>query len=277
MIALTRIRNSDAVIRSFRGDKPRERLVDLMKEVRAKLVAGEEVKLEFPSKWSNTKDQLLAETHDKCAYCETPTRVVAFGDVEHYRPKSVYWWLAYCYDNYLASCAVCNQRFKGKKFEHAGPMMPAPPVEAAMTDEEIEEIAKTAIPDPLIDDDVAIFEEAHRTEKPLIPNPYIDKPEEIFAWDVLEGAQEIEVVARPGVPLAEKIVDAAERIYGLNRPELKRLRFDWFRIYNLSRLTADSPGVPQALKDMHLALIETMKQPNSQYAAMIRFFESDQD
>lgn len=46
--------------------------------------------------------------------------MVAYGDGEHYRPKSTYWWLAYNYDNYLASCTLCNQRFKEAKFPIRG-------------------------------------------------------------------------------------------------------------------------------------------------------------
>ena len=66
--------------------------------------------------WKPAKEQLKAETHDKCAYCEAPTKVVAHGDVEHYRPKSEYWWLAYCYDNYLFSCRERQRSVKRKQY-----------------------------------------------------------------------------------------------------------------------------------------------------------------
>ena len=41
--------------------------------------------------WKVAKSALIAESHSKCAYCESPTSVVAFGDVEHFRPKDIYW------------------------------------------------------------------------------------------------------------------------------------------------------------------------------------------
>jgi len=50
----------------------------------------------------------------KCAYCEqklldTPKHI------EHYRPKDIYYWLAFSWDNLLLSCGSCNSS-KGSKF-----------------------------------------------------------------------------------------------------------------------------------------------------------------
>ena len=64
--------------------------------------------------WKAAKPQLKIESGGKCAYCESPTDTVAHGDVEHFRPKSVYWWLAYCYDNYVYACQICNQVLQGR-------------------------------------------------------------------------------------------------------------------------------------------------------------------
>ncbi len=41
----------------------------------------------------------------KCAYCEQ--RIEGYH-VEHYRPKSIYYWLAYSWDNLLFCCSLCN-------------------------------------------------------------------------------------------------------------------------------------------------------------------------
>ncbi|MFN0301835.1 MAG: hypothetical protein ACKVQU_15945 [Burkholderiales bacterium] len=54
--------------------------------------------------WPKAKGQLKLDSSNKCAYCEADTAAVAHGDVEHFRPKSEYWWLAYCYDYYTLSC-----------------------------------------------------------------------------------------------------------------------------------------------------------------------------
>lgn len=274
MIPLVRIRTKAAVPSSFRGATPVNRLVALMKIVRAKLAAGEEIKLDFESKWGVTKDQLLIETGNKCAYCETPTAVVAYGDVEHYRPKSKYWWLAYVYDNYLASCTICNQRFKSANYEHAGPAMPAPAVTAAMSDADLKTLAKASIPDPLKATAVSAFEAAHVAEDPLIPNPYIDDPEAVFAWQVIDAIQEAEVIPIPGDASSAAKVDASERIYGINRPELKRLRYDHYHVYDLARRTAEETAVPLPLRQEFAALVESMKAPGSAWAGMIRYFDN---
>lgn len=52
----------------------------------------------------------------KCAFCEQ--RVEQYH-VEHYRPKSIYYWLAFSWDNLLLSCPTCNQN-KGVNFELDG-------------------------------------------------------------------------------------------------------------------------------------------------------------
>jgi len=227
---------------------------------------------DIASNWRDTKDQLLIETHNKCAYCESDITTVSYGDVEHYRPKSVYWWLAYVYDNYLASCAICNQRFKGKKFEFLGPVSPPPNILSTSTDAELDAMAKVLIPDPLDLDAITVFEDLHRTESPLIPNPYIDDPEPMFVWEVFEGAGEVEVSPNPAFANADQIVDACERIYGINRPQLKRRRFERFKFYDTFRkalrdLPQDAPSRPVVE-----AMVQSLGKANSEYAGMIRFF-----
>lgn len=62
------------------------------------------------------QDDIIAELKKlykgKCVYCESKNRQLS---VEHYRPKSVYYWLAYSWDNLLYSCPICNSR-KSNKF-----------------------------------------------------------------------------------------------------------------------------------------------------------------
>ena len=52
---------------------------------------------------------------DACAYC---LDVVGRPgeDVEHYRPKNLYWFLAYAPANYLSSCRRCNSSRKINRF-----------------------------------------------------------------------------------------------------------------------------------------------------------------
>ncbi len=112
MIPLTRERTAAAVHSNFYGARKQQLEAELLYNQRL-IARGELDKHPFNSdRWKQAKPQLMAETHGKCAYCEAPTSMVAYGDVEHYRPKSTYWWLAYNYENYLASCQLCNQKFK---------------------------------------------------------------------------------------------------------------------------------------------------------------------
>jgi len=47
------------------------------------------------SGYGEVKDELFAMQHRKCCYCEKLQEQAKYRDVEHYRPKSRYWWLAW--------------------------------------------------------------------------------------------------------------------------------------------------------------------------------------
>jgi uncharacterized protein (TIGR02646 family) len=52
----------------------------------------------------------------KCAFCEMQ---VEQYHIEHYRPKKIYYWLSFSWDNLLMVCPTCNQN-KGTNFEVIG-------------------------------------------------------------------------------------------------------------------------------------------------------------
>jgi uncharacterized protein (TIGR02646 family) len=77
----------------------------------------------------SVKNALQTAQHNKCAFCESKVSHVAYGDVEHFRPKAGYrqspndilvqpgyYWLAYEWSNLLFCCQLCNQRFKRNHF-----------------------------------------------------------------------------------------------------------------------------------------------------------------
>jgi len=99
--------------------------------------------------WGRFKAEFAAAQLDRCGYCECNVIAGHRGDVEHFRPKNDvrrftgapgeegsqiphcaslkgrtpelfseigYWWLAYDWTNYLLSCTVCNQDWKGNLF-----------------------------------------------------------------------------------------------------------------------------------------------------------------
>ena len=76
----------------------------------------------------SVKAALLKAQHRKCCYCESNFASTSYGTVEHFRPKGAvrqgagrrmeypgYYWLAFCWENLLASCEKCNTT-KGSSF-----------------------------------------------------------------------------------------------------------------------------------------------------------------
>lgn len=60
------------------------------------------------------KSALVAETHGKCAYCESKIKHVHHGDVEHIIPKSLAPEKRFEWDNLTLACEVCNQNKSDK-------------------------------------------------------------------------------------------------------------------------------------------------------------------
>ncbi len=73
---------------------------------------------DFPAHWNHPDVRgALYATHGRvCAFCLSELTRGDRGDVEHFRPKSLYFWLAYSFENYLLSCLRCNRTFKGDRF-----------------------------------------------------------------------------------------------------------------------------------------------------------------
>jgi uncharacterized protein (TIGR02646 family) len=74
--------------------------------------------LGFPAHWNepDVRGALYAMHGRSCAYCQSNLPQNDAGDVEHFRPKSIYWWLAYSFPNYFLSCGTCNRVRKRESF-----------------------------------------------------------------------------------------------------------------------------------------------------------------
>jgi len=235
--------------------------------------------------WKPAKKQLLAETMGKCAYCEAPFSGVAFGDVEHYRPKSIYWWLAYCYDNYLATCQICNQRFKKDLFPIQNQRMQIPTITLNITNGTITVQAGTIAPDPLNQVEVDKFICLHQQERPLLLNPYFDDPSDYFAWradDVLREVEvtpnseepQIEIIANAENPEIEHIAAASIEYYGLNRKELKGRRYEVYKHYRTYKKALEDVRISLQTRQRIQNMLEGMKAPNASFSGMIRYFDT---
>jgi hypothetical protein len=271
---LERIRTAAAIPPAFRGSGRITRSLELIQG----RVAGT---LEFKSNvWKAAKKQLRLETGGKCAYCESPTDTVAHGDVEHFRPKSKYWWLAYCYDNYLYSCQICNEVHKGDEFPiHAtagawpGPTLPAPPVPAALAT-----LAETLIPDALdltAGHALADFLVAAGKEKAGLVDPYITDPDPLFKWIADDVLKVVVLAPASNAVAAKRAFAGAEESYGLNREELKRNRWKTYAellVMKDSLHAFAAAGIEPALQQRIRDQIKAMTEVDAPYAGMVRYF-----
>lgn len=93
----------------------------------------------------DVRQQLMVDQDKKCAYCEK-TLVDEQRHVDHYRPKSLYYELAFTWDNLVGACWACN---KDKSYQFP------------------------------LDDEAKRFTDR---EIPLLINPYLEDPSEYIAF-----------------------------------------------------------------------------------------------
>ena len=284
MIRLNRVRTKKAIHSNFHSGKKRVFEEELLLNQR-RIKRGQIGQHTFKSnRWKPAKKQLFAETGGKCAYCEAPTSTVAFGDVDHYRPKSSYWWLVYCYDNYLASCQLCNQRFKKDAFPTQNRKMRSPTIRRNTTDDYITAKAGTIAPDPLDKNRVNAFIRLHQQERPLLLNPYFDEPAAYFAWHADDVLREVEITPNPENPQIEITVQAANpevepiaaasiEYYGLNRKTLRNDRYTTYERYRLYKKALTDDRIQQETRILITNAMEGMQAPGAPFAGMIRYFD----
>lgn len=276
MIPLKRVRTAKAIHKNFYGAKRVAANLKLLNEKRAgNLEAG--VKKKWDSSfWGEAREQLLKETKDKCAYCETPTRIVSYGDIEHFRPKSVYWWLAYSYENYLPSCTSCNQEYKKDSFnlEDTTKQLTGVPVLNTMTDAQLAALAPTLTVDPLRDAEgmpLADFKKAIEAETALLINPYFQDPTIYLAYKPILENRELMVV--PTEPKYAPVIKACEDLFGINRKRLLDHRFEWYCYYVTLRYTVAELAPGTIARKMNDATLAKLARPKSQWAGMVRYFD----
>lgn len=62
----------------------------------------------FKSVWGKHKEPIAKISGWQCAYCECTINSERVGQVEHFKPKSLFPLSAYDWDNYLLACGGCN-------------------------------------------------------------------------------------------------------------------------------------------------------------------------
>ena len=265
MTRLERVRDKALIPAVFRDPRRIDKVLTLL------VAPG--TKPDFDSGyWKKAKKQLKAESGGKCAYCEAPTATVAHGDVEHFRPKAIYWWLAYCYDNYLYACQICNQAHKGDHFPLAGKKKPMSPRPFSGGGEAAKRAYAAGLaPDPLDDPSVKKFRKKCLAERSLLLNPYFDDPDRHFIWEADPVTRKVWVRPKGKASIAHH--RAAEMYYGLNRDELLTERW---RVYLLIETFRDSYREPRLegtpVRDKIADRLREMIDPRAPFAGMCRYF-----
>lgn len=275
MIALVRLRDEIAIDAKYRGVSKIGADKELLLSQR-QFLSDPTKKVAFKEGfWTIAKKQLKKESFGKCAYCEANTHVAAHGDVEHYRPKSVYWWLAYTYDNYLYACQICNQTYKSDNFPiGAAAKFASPKVLATHSDLIIQNLSGKISPDPVdIQTNFTLeqYLKAHKKEKPFLLNPYFDDPTQYFAYEFDDTLEEVKIVANKVAH--KKYVDASEKFYGINRIELKNVRysiFSKFRAFKMAYTQLPEGPVKKEVKKQ----IDDMLSGKYLFAGMNRYFDA---
>lgn len=268
MIKLRRSRASSAISGGFKGVSLRKKILKLIDLYYQAQAAGRPMDFSAAG-WKPAKAQLKRESNGKCAYCEASTDTVAHGDVEHFRPKSVYWWLAYCYDNYLFACQICNQSFKGDQFPVPGhrlaaPAMPAVKPTGVALEALIEDLALEA---SQLDD--AHFSGLWDGEGGDLINPYLEDPAFLLEYEVDTVKEEISIKAATGARAASAF-SSAHTCLGINRSELCRDRFLQYASLAMARkaIASTDPEIREEGKGLILSL-QRAKQP---YAGLARWY-----
>lgn len=273
MIPLVRKRDASAFPRDFLGAKLQEKHVDLVDRYYKGVETG--AKISFASgKWKSAKVKVRADSGKKCAYCEASTSVVAHGDVEHFRPKALYWWLAYDFDNYLFACQICNQIYKSDNFpvtpanlRLAAPAMPAqrPGTPAAMA-----ALAHTLAIDASLATDDSVRQRWLAEDADLV-NPYLEDPLTIFVFEVDDSNGEVWL--RPGSdPKSQRAYSASVDFLGLNREELRKDRYDHYRMLAMIKLVSNETSLSAATKREIAKDLRRLVNVKTPFAGMSRYF-----
>ena len=273
MIRLHRVRKATAIPASFRGANLAKKAGVLIDLYYAAQAAGRGIAFDS-SAWKPAKTALKRESGGKCAYCEASTETVAHGDVEHFRPKSIYWWLAFCYDNYLFACQLCNQTFKGDNFPISAAPIPAPfmpptkPVGVAL-DTLVRALTLDA--EALTDADLVSL---WSSEAAHLANPYFEDPAPLFRYEVDPANEEIWLRSTGGAH-ADRAVEASKACLGLNRETLRRDRFAAYSELLVFKAVIAEAALSVATRRMvenHIVKMQAQRRP---FSGMIRWFVAD--
>jgi uncharacterized protein (TIGR02646 family) len=206
------------------------------------------------------KEKLKTIFNGKCAYCDSNITHITAGDIEHFRPKSAYWWLACDWDNLLFACEKCNRTGKNDAFP----------------------LLNNVLSKCKYDDNIALAEEDKKER--LLLNPCMENPEEFFDYDEKTGVVNPKT-SYPKNSKKRQMADTSIGVYQLQRRELVQERekllillfaqIDYTKkvIETYNRMSNFTPSVKvqfeQRMKEEIKKLIE-FNRPDRPYLGIVR-------
>lgn len=190
------------MIKVSRSVGPPPEIIKLAKaeEVRNRTKAKKTYKVYSDSRIKTVLQQLF---HGKCAYCESKYQASQPMDVEHWRPKSKYWFLAAEWSNLYPSCIDCNRQRTHYVF---------------LPDGSKTEIVLGKFDQFPIDGSAPAGDRASLVnERPLLLDPCTDNPEDLFEF------------TKEGVIRSKHIDHRSDKsitVYALNRMGLVNERYE---------------------------------------------------
>jgi uncharacterized protein (TIGR02646 family) len=209
--------------------------------------------------------------NNKCAYCEAYIPHISPTEIEHFRPKSVYYWLAAEWSNLLLSCIHCNRPMK-----HFVSGAPNKVLSGKHTHFPIKNEKQNRCVSPK--SKKKSLDERYR----LLIDPCIDDPEEYFSY-IQTGNAVGNIFLKDGLtPLKTERAQESIRLYGLCRMELVGRRA-WIttqifeKIVIIDREIESFNRSKQALRNIYaghvreyIAQLVKFTEPPSEYRALAK-------
>ncbi len=192
------------------------------------------------NRYSTVKEELHEIYHNKCAFCESDITAGSYNHIEHYRPKAIYYWLAYSWDNLLLSCPKCNTK-KSDLFEIENENR------AEYDNESLNELHNK-------------ISEYDNIEQPKLLNPEQTTEEELKSHFSFTPKGKL-------LPISERM-KYTEKLCDLNRTELVKKRFallnDFLKMYDLINDKSEA-------KNAIINILERSIENNEEYIAWKKF------
>lgn len=155
-----------------------------------------QTRYDFQPYSSQIKNALGEMNKKKCSYCESLIPENEYW-VDMFRPRSIYWWLSYAWENMFLSCVTCAVQYRANDF----------PIRKR---EDMAELINKSVKD------------LNDIEQPLLIDPCLNDPIQHFTYEIVPGKEEIKIVSE--TPKGIVSIEA----FGLNRQSLLSARYQQY-------------------------------------------------